>query len=678
MPNSSAPTSGRGKPAGGQSSAPSISQILVFLLSLLWLIAIPLIFYVFHKPLLPSALARAREMLIDLLGAGWILWVGAGAGWRFVRDAGTSILEKIALAEAVGLGILGLLILAIAWAGIFYAPVVVVLLILLTLLASIPLLRELARMAGTRAPENHSARGFSIFLGLFLAFSLLLSLGIALCPPTAWDALVYHLQIPRQIIAAHSLSLPGDSLFQEMPQLTEMLYAAAIALTGRTETAAVAGWGIGLVALVGTTGLARRWGLRNFLLPAALLLAGDTLARSLGWSYADWAAALFGIAAVSAISQRGSGSKWLLLAGVFAGFAIGTKYTAGVLLIVLCLALVSFRDWKKSLKEVALVAVGCIAAFSPWILRGFAFWGNPLPPLMDAGEASALQLRFFAGLPLPNSWLLMAVVPLLQSTVGADGAAPFGATIGPLLLAFLPGAFVFRKDESLPGGFLLKVPWLCLIVYWAAAGVGGLFSAPLMQPRVFLSLFPGIALLSARGFEGLWGIRLVKIRLGALASVSAILVLGIQAIGFGASWVASGIPNYLAGAMTEQEFLENHLGWYARAMESVHSLPDGSRVLMLWEPRGYYCGEICGADATIDRWYLSLRTGGSAPATLAEWRREGWTHVLIFDKGADFERATRKEYSPPDWAELDDLRSMLTPVAGFASGYSLYVIPPGP
>jgi hypothetical protein len=340
--------------------------------------------------------------------------------------------------------------------------------------------------------------------------------------------------------------------------------------------------------------------------------------------------------------------------------------------------LVSFRDWKKSLKEVSLLAAGCVAAFSPWILRGIAFWGNPLPPLMDAGGVSTLQLRFFAGLPLPNSWLLMAVVPLLQSTVGADGVAPFGAAIGPLLLAFIPGAFVFRKDDSSPGGFLLKLLWLCLMVYWAAAGVGGLFSAPLMQPRIFLSLFPGIALLSARGFEGLWGIRLARIRLGALASVLAILVLTVQAIGFGSSWVASGIPNYLAGALTEREFLENNLGWYARAMESVRSLPDGSRVLMLWEPRGYYCGEICGADATIDRWYLSLRTGGSAPATLAEWRREGWTHVLIFDKGADFERATRKEYSPPDWAELDDLRSMLTPVAGFASGYSLYVIPPGP
>jgi hypothetical protein len=488
--------------------------------------------------------------------------------------------------------------------------------------------------------------------------------------------LVYHLQIPTQILAAHSLALPGDSIFREMPQVVEMLYTAAIALTGRAETAAVVGWGIGLLTLAGITGIARRWGLRSSLLPAALLLAGDTLARSMGWGYADWAGAFFGVAALIALSRKETGLRWLFFAGAFAGFALGTKYTEGVLAIVLCLALASHRQWKTSLKEAAFVLAGCALAFSPWIARGLVFWGNSLPPILDAGAAAAFRMRFFTGLPLAESPLLMAVAPLLQSTIGTYGAAPYGATIGPLLFAFLPGALVRRPEENSSNGFLLKLCWICLIVYWVAVGAGGLSSVALTQPRVYLALFPGIALLSARGFEGLWNIRLAKIRLGALAAVLAVLALTAQTVGFSNSWVASGVPNFLAGAQSQQEYLENNLGWYARAMQSVRLLPDGSRVLMLWEPRGFYCGEKCSADAAIDRWYLGMRLDGSAEAALAQWRGEGWTHVLIFDTGAQFEQVNRKEYSPSDWAELDRLRAMLTPVANFADGYSLYNISP--
>jgi hypothetical protein len=654
-----------------------LRRSLFFVLALIWLVALPLVFFIFHKPLPPLGLERVRDILIDLLGAGWIFWIGAGTGWRFVRNAEITGLEKIALAEAAGLGILSLLILGLSWAGIFYRPVVILLLILLTLLASIPLLRGIVRVARTPRPGMRAAGGFSIFLGLFLALSLVLSLGTALCPPVAWDALIYHLQIPEQIVAAHSLSFPGDSIFREMPQAAEMLYTAAIALTGRAETAAVVGWGIGLLALAGITGIARRWGLRHFLMPAALLLAGDTLARSMGWGYADWAGAFFGVAALSALSRKEEGARRLFLAGVFAGFAAGTKYTAGVLVIVLCLALASYRQWRTSLKEVAFVLAGCAAAFSPWIVRGIYFWGNPLPPLLDADAAGALRAHFFTGPPLANGPLLMAVIPLLQSAVGAYGKIPFGTTIGPLLFAFLPGALVPRPGEKSTDGLLLKLSWLCLIVYWAAVGAGGLFSVALTQPRVFLALFPGIALLSARGFEGLWDIRLAKVRLGALAAVLTVLVLTVQAVGFANSWAASGVPNFLAGAQSEREYLENNLGWYAPAMETVRSLPEGSRVLMLWEARGFYCREKCGGDASLDRWYLAMRLGESAETAIAQWRGEGWTHVLIFDTGAEFERANRSGYAPSDWTELERLRSLLTPAKFFADGYSLYTLSPG-
>ncbi len=206
--------------------------------------------------------------------------------------------------------------------------------------------------------------------------------------------------------------------------------------------------------------------------------------------------------------------------------------------------------------------------------------------------------------------------------------------------------------------------------------MGGFFSFSLIQPRLYMALFPWISLLAAYGFEGLWAIRLAKIRLGAVAAVLTCLVLAVQAAGFAQSWVSAGIPNYLAGSQTRTDFLENNLGWYMRAMDSAESLPEGSRVLMLWEPRGFYCGQICTEDATLDRWYLAMRTGLTADEILAQWSAEGWTHILIFDSGADFERAGRTEYSASDWEALEKMLGSLPLVKQFGDGYTLYLIPP--
>ncbi len=298
----------------------TIRRVLVFIAASLWAIVPIAVFFIFHKPFSPGAWERIwdaltrlsavggweriRDALADLSAAGWILWIGIGIGRPFFRDREISTPERIAISGALGLGVLALLFLAAAWAGIMTRAAALAICAGLTILVSIPAMRGIFNYLKQR-PRPAAGRGaFPLILACFVTGSLLLSLGIALAPPVAWDALVYHLRIPQQILAAHSLSIAGGSLYFEMPQSAEMLYTAAMALTGRAETAAVLGWGAGFLALLGITGIARRMGLRHTLLPAALLLSGDTLARSMGWGYVDWVSALFGFAALCAISRK--------------------------------------------------------------------------------------------------------------------------------------------------------------------------------------------------------------------------------------------------------------------------------------------------------------------------------------------------------------------------------------
>jgi hypothetical protein len=46
----------------------------------------------------------------------------------------------------------------------------------------------------------------------------------------------------------------------------------------------------------------------------------------------------------------------------------------------------------------------------------------------------------------------------------------------------------------------------------------------------------------------------------------------------------------------------------------------------------------------------------------------------VFDAGAEFERATRSEYSPSDWEQLECLLEALPIAERFGDGYTLYIL----
>lgn len=654
----------------------SLPRLLLVLFLFLWVVLILVLFQLNHKPLAGAVLARCVESFIILAGVAWTVWIAEGVGRPWIRNGGWNILEQTALAGALGLGVLGVLTLGLAALG-WISPTAIG---LTWLLLTIVFCRESARwftaLARTIADRGPREPGFSRFCRVFVVATLLLSLGVALSPPVAWDALVYHLRIPQQMMTIQSLRLPGDSFFREMPSLSEMIFTGPLALTGRLESAAVAGWCIGLLTLVGLVGTARRMGIRHPLLAPAVLLAGDTLARSMGWAYVDWTTALFGYAAICLFSAHENKVRWIVLAGVFSGLAFDTKYTAGVLLVVLAASLFPGRQWKRGLRGLVFLLAGFGIAFLPWLLRNLILWGNPLPPLLDASQAGMLRLHFFSGQPLANAGLIAPIIPFLQSTIGRYEAAPFGATIGPLLLLFLPGVFIKRRQPDGGPPFPLGLFALCALAFWAVSGLGVLVSESFAQPRLFMVLFPALALLAAYGFDGFAQLRLGQVRFWVIAGALAVVTMAAQWTGYAVAWVQAEVPAYLTGAVDRTQYLETNLGWYARAMDGVSALPPGSRVQMLWEPRGLYCGEACLEDATIDRWYLAMRVQGSFRKVLADWRDAGFTHVLISNEGADFEKALRPGYSPADWEELERLRSALIPESAYGGFYTLYRIAP--
>ena len=85
---------------------------------------------------------------------------------------------------------------------------------------------------------------------VILGFTLI----TALAPPLKFDALVYHLALPRHYLLTGRMDYVPQIMYWGMPQTAEMLYTWAMSL-GSEPAAVVLGWLVGLVTLLGLMGL---------------------------------------------------------------------------------------------------------------------------------------------------------------------------------------------------------------------------------------------------------------------------------------------------------------------------------------------------------------------------------------------------------------------------------------
>jgi hypothetical protein len=120
-------------------------------------------------------------------------------------------------------------------------------------------------------------------------------------------------------------------------------------------------------------------------------------------------------------------------------------------------------------------------------------------------------------------------------------------------------------------------------------------------------------------------------------------------------------------------YLARNMGMYAEAMETIQSLPASSRVLMLWETRGFACWPRCDSDEVIDRWYDDFHFYREPELVLSAWKDQGYTHLLVYQAGADFVRASDPRPESEDWQALERLLSQLPPPT-MIGRYALYTL----
>lgn len=467
------------------------------------------------------------ETLMSLASMATIAAAAFGLGRPLVRALGVG--EDGALAVGVwsvaaGLVVGGLTLVALGMAGLLFKPLIGV----LTLAAGFfgigeisraYLQREQRRRLGLPLPQpeletpelNGPPRWLSQGLLLLAAVAAIASLISAAAPPTAGDALCYHLELPKRYLLEGAIVHLPDHDNSTYPLLVEMWYLWALALEGGVA-AQMVHWGLGVLLALATALLAqplvgRSWGR----CACCLILLVPGVSNEMTAPLNDVGLAAFttlGLAAWRRGAVDDETPRWFVLAGWMFGAALGAKHLTLLFIAAVIVSAVwqAFRQPAQRRKLLAGAAATAVVATSVgglWYLRAAWHHGNPVHPFFHEHFASshgATRTRPTLPAdkaPLGRGPLALAAAPW-QITMHAERFGGRGHQLGVLFLATLPGLGFCRRLRGLgsllvvaaayfAGWFLLRqnvrfllplAPLLCIPAVWVWIEMRRLPTAP--------------------------------------------------------------------------------------------------------------------------------------------------------------------------------------------------------
>ncbi len=544
-----------------------------------------------------AAVLAATAYVLGRRAAGW-----PGLGLSF-QDR----LERDAVSTALGLALLAHLLLFLGLAGLL-RPGPVLILAAAVHAWGFPVWRERIQEIRPRPAWALAALALPLFL-------------LALYPPTAFDATMYHLPFARTFAESGGVPFLPDLRFPVFPQANEILFAAAMLFAGD-----VASHVVQLFVTLLTAGLLVAWGRGAWnpaagWLAAAVFLGNPVVVHLAGTAYIEPGLALFVTAGIFALDRwrLGGGRGWLVLAAVFIATAADVKYLGlfflGVAGLVVILA-GRARPAASRFRDALLFSAVAAAFLAPWYLRIYVHTGNPLFPFLPGlfgDNFWAVKIPSDPGGPGPLVRLVRLPWDLVFERQRSGGQPPFS----PVYLAALPLLAAGAVRDS-------RVRFPLLI-----AGAFGLAWTRLPPDSRYLVAVLPLASLAVAGAAAPW---LGRSRFSASRWGAAVLCLGC----FLPGWLYAGYRIQRQGpppvtAERREAYLARKLPGYPALAHLNRTRGSGYTVWalyaenMVYFAEGRFLGDWFGP-ASFPRVLPAGRDAGSFHSAL---RRTGATHLLI-------------------------------------------------
>ena len=468
----------------------------------------------------------------------------------------------------------------------------------------------------------------------------------AAAPPTAKDALLYHISLPKAYLAANGIVDVEYNIAQyyalgaELNGTWAMLLGRALNL--RTGEAAFAMTQFAYLPILAgiVYGWARRRGLpaRQAMLPVALVTCVPTIYSSASSGYNDLALCVYVTLAAAAAVEWWNRPTYRHAAaiGLAVGFGLGIKLLALFILApILIMFLARLRTAEHGANPeftVAAVLKSCVVACgisllaaSPWFVRTLLLTGSPVYPFYinilhgsapgwDVARSYMDQMLNASYGGYPKNLIDYLAVPLRVSLAAQyDAPQYFDGVLG---ISFLSGAavllYAFVKKKA-----GMEVKWMTALS--AAFFFCWMFSSE--QMRYLLPALPAAALaisLSAFAIDS----RLRKVMWATVAP-------GLVVV---AAWFAYQNPlPVMIGSESREAYLQRQLDYYP-FYEAVNTkLPHDARVWLINMRRDtYHIERAYFSDFRIeDHTFTKLiHASDSVEELRGKASQAGITHVL--------------------------------------------------
>lgn len=651
---------------------------------------------VYHYAIyLPQPRVPHRLTLLDdvfALGVlGLVGLVGLLVGLRLLRPfklTGFSWVESGALAVGLGWGLLSLAVLALGLAHLLYGWLLfggLALVLAFFWRDAWRILSLLASGAPYRRLRACKPRGFFLWaLAVIVCLELILLGTHSLTIPNAprgFDIYQYHWAVPQLYLLHHAIyALPGWA-HANFPFNSEMLNTLALAC-GSQEAAVFIQGAFGLLAIILIVGfLYRRFGFLAAWLGAALSICNNLVAGLLVSGYAELAVTFYAVASLVVVlawldqREQTAGMPLLVLAGLFAGFGLGAKYTEGQVIVGIALLLIGVgvirlvgprRQGKpllpafgRLLADLMIYGAAILLAVLPWLLKDWVLLGNPIYPFIWGGpewdaartETGVLTLSHFG--PQGPAWqrLLTGFFTLFTETGHTDDPPYVPPNYLYLLVLLVPLVWAveqarWRRRKRVSSTGLAErgesagwgQPWLVVAaggyVVWLLLGAA---VARYGLPWLILLSVPSAVLL-ARACGVRWQqpfLRLLAPMMRFMTPAAMLFAAGI-AVAFSVPiWAYTNPLPMVVGNISLRQWEEQGMmdsGFWHMVDYVEEHVPHDARLLLVGRGVGYFLPDFDYVADSGEDWIPYLETEGRTPAGMLALLRQDHFRYLIFDE----------------------------------------------
>lgn len=320
---------------------------------------------------------------------------------------------------------------------------------------------------------------FSKFL-LFLIFSqALVNLIGALGPELAFDALWYHLTIPKIFLENHKIfHIFGNLLYySDLPKSIDLIYLSALSFSNEIG-AKLIHFSFGLLSTLALYKFSRRFLNQDFSLLTSLVFYSNLV---VGWqsitTYTDLGRAFFEIVSLFMFINwvEKKDSKYLTYSAISLGFSLAAKISAINSIFIFSLLIFFINVYNKLsiknlAKDILTFIFFSILISLPYYIFSYLNTGNPIYPLFE----NSFQLTFDRN---PLSILKLFLYSL--------------DPISPVYLIFLPIVIFLFKRFDIKLKILFYYSILSLIFWYLTSSFGGSrFILPYLPAFSILAVMP--------------------------------------------------------------------------------------------------------------------------------------------------------------------------------------------